>query len=165
MRPLSPIPVYLILFLPLTYARTTFYEADSSQVVFEPAAAWQRDQREEGTIRTTDAKSETSLSFAFAGESDALAHRTLPTLTGSSSMTAGEQISLYGLAYSSFIVTIDGQEQPSIEESRSPAANSSSYSRIYLASRLDQRTNHSLSLTLPPSSGSLLISTIGVSYA
>ena len=67
MRSLSPIPVYLILFLPLTYARTTFYEADSSQVVFEPAAAWQRDQREEGTIRT-DGMSETSLSFAFAGE-------------------------------------------------------------------------------------------------
>ena len=80
-------------------------------------------------------------------------------------MPAGEQISLYGLASSSFIVSIDGREQPSIEESRSPAANSSSYSRIYLANRLDQRTNHSLSLTLPPSSGSLVISTIGVSYA
>ena len=164
MRPLSPVPVYLILFLPLAYALTTFYEADSSQVVFEPAAAWQRDQHEEGTIRT-DGMSTTSLSFAFAGGWTHWPYCSRPMLTSSSIYTAGEQISLYGLSSSSrFIVSIDGQEQPSIEESRSPA-DSSSYSRIYLASRLDQRTNHSLSLTLPPSPGSLLISTIGVSYA
>lgn len=67
MRPLSPVPVCLVLILPLAYARTIFYEADSSQVVFEPAAGWQRDRQEDGTIRT-DGLSEASLSFAFAGE-------------------------------------------------------------------------------------------------
>ncbi|GAA5989187.1 hypothetical protein JCM10908_001197 [Rhodotorula pacifica] len=125
-----------------TYARTTFYDANGAQIAFQPAGAWQQDSQRSGSIRT-DGAPRASLSFAFAGE----------------------QLSLYGVSASDLTVSIDGKNQPSLEQPPPSPSGSSSSVRIYLASGLDQRNNHSLILSIPANSSSLRIDRIGVSYA
>ncbi|GAA5860589.1 hypothetical protein JCM3774_006216 [Rhodotorula dairenensis] len=130
----------------LACARTRFYDpSGAANVRFVPPEAWQPDPLgEDRWMTTTDGTSEASFSLAFAGE----------------------QISLYGLADRNFTVWIDGREHASEEEART-TADTSVYARMFLARQLSRRTNHSLTLEVPPGSDStgLVVSRIGVSYA